>query len=233
MAKPCFYYPDLIGNTEVGSRYELSASESAHALQSRRLTVGSQIQLIDGVGSLVEATIVETGRRVVSVQLDSISELSRAKSLIHCFIAMPKGDRQKVMVDMLTQLGVFEIIPLLCERSVSKFSDSACKKWQRVAVEACKQSQNPWVPKIASQIPLLELLGSRKTGLVLADSEGASPDEVLSSFSSITLLIGPEGGFSKHEFSQINQIEIPSLRVSSHILRTETAAVAAVSALLP
>ena len=128
MAKPCFYYPDLIDNTKVGCCYELPASESAHALQSRRLKEGSQIQLIDGIGCLAEAVIVESGRRVVSVRIDSVSEWSRTKPLIHCFIAMPKGDRQKVMVDMLTQIGVASITPLVCERAISVPKDTQLDK---------------------------------------------------------------------------------------------------------
>ena len=229
MAKPCFYYPDLIGNTEVGSCYELPASESAHALQSRRLNVGSQIQLIDGIGCLAEAVIVESGRRVVSVQIDSISELSRTKPLVHCFIAMPKGDRQKVMVDMLTQIGVASITPLVCERSISVPKATQLEKLARVSIEACKQSKNAFVAKIEKPCEFNELFG-RDGVLVFCDQLGNNWREAKKQFATalnIMLVIGPEGGFSDTELTALRKANACSLALGQHILRTELAAISA------
>lgn len=229
MAKPCFYYPDLIDNTEVGCYYELSASESAHALQSRRLKEGSQIQLIDGIGCLAEAVIVESGRRVVSVRIDSISEVSRTKPLIHCFIAMPKGDRQKVMVDMLTQIGVASITPLVCERAISVPKDTQLDKLAKVSIEACKQSKNPFVVKIEKPCSFNELF-SRDGALVFCDQQGNNWFEVKKQYSTafnVLLVIGPEGGFSDMELSALIEANACSLALGQHILRTELAAVSA------
>jgi len=229
MAKPCFYYPDLIGNTEVGSCYELPASESAHALQSRRLTVGSQIQLIDGLGCLAEATIVESGRRIVFVQLNSMSELSRAKPLVHCFIAMPKGDRQKVMVDMLTQIGVASITPLVCERAISVPKDTQLEKLARVSIEACKQSKNPFAVNIEKPLGFDELF-SRDGALVFCDQLGNNWFEAKKQFATalnVLLVIGPEGGFSDTELCALKDANACSIALGQHILRTEVAAISA------
>ena len=229
MAKPCFYYPDLNGNTEVGSCYELPASERAHALQSRRLNVGSQIQLIDGVGSLAEATIVESGRRVVLVRIDHISELSRTKPFIHCFIAMPKGDRQKVMVDMLTQIGVASITPLVCERSISVPKATQLEKLARVSIEACKQSKNAFAVKIEKPREFNELF-SRDGVLIFCDQLGGNWCEAKRRFATaqnILLVIGPEGGFSDTELTALRGANACPLSLGQHILRTELAAISA------
>lgn len=227
MAKPCFYYPDLISSTEVGNCYELPASESAHALQSRRLTADSEIQLIDGIGGLAEATIVESGRRTVMVRIQALSELPRSMPLVHCFIAMPKGDRQKVMIDMLTQIGVASVTPLVCERAISVPKDSQLEKLSRVSIEACKQSKNPYAIKIEQPCEFNEVF-SFDGPIVFGDQQGGSWAEARERCSkalNILLLVGPEGGLSKQELDALSDVNACSVALGEHILRTELAAI--------
>ncbi|MGK0376101.1 MAG: 16S rRNA (uracil1498-N3)-methyltransferase, partial [Arenicella sp.] len=125
---------------------------------------------------------------------------------------------------------------------VTKFNHSTSEKWLRAAIEACKQSQNPWLPIIASEQGLDQLLGADENGvnngkdnqtkLVVANADGDSVLSLAQSSSEITVLIGPEGGFSEQEFAKLKQFSVPSMRVGPYILRTEAAAIAAAGILL-
>ena len=239
MSIPSFYYPSLAVSDTV---ITLDANEASHAVKSRRLGVGQEVRLFNGTGMLAIGSLSVVERRTVMVTLNLIEQLQAPKQKISIAVAVPKGDRQKVMVDMLTQLGVFEIIPLRCRYSVTKFSPNTTEKWLRVAIEACKQSQNPWLPIIASECDLEQLLDSGEGGsnhsglnqrnLVVANSDGGSLLSLASRHSDITVIIGPEGGFSEQEFAKLNQLLVPSIAIGSYILRTEAAAIAAASMLV-
>jgi len=227
MALATFYHPALEQND---TTVELSAAESSHAIKSRRLSVGSSIQLINGRGILAHATISETNKRTVTTHIESLEQYDLNYSLTVA-TAIPKGDRQKTMVDMLSQLGVTDIIPLRCERSASYFRPNMQEKWQRYAIEACKQSQNPWLPRILPETNIEQVLMDIKSTVIYADAEGQSVltlDNCLRD--NVTALIGPEGGFTEFE---MNLLEKSCLAVSfgAHILRTELASVIAASQL--
>ncbi|MFT6407745.1 MAG: 16S rRNA (uracil1498-N3)-methyltransferase [Arenicella sp.] len=177
MSIPSFYYPLLASNDCVIS---LDANEASHAVKSRRLRVGQTVRIFNGAGRQAIGILSLIERRSVRVELSSIEQLEQPARKVSIAVAVPKGDRQKVMVDMLTQLGVFEIIPLRCQYSVTKFSPAIAEKWARVAVEACKQSQNPWLPIITSERDLDDLLSSREdassaggqVNLLVANADG-------------------------------------------------------------
>ena len=227
MALATFYHPTLeLNDTTV----ELSAAESSHAIKSRRLSVGSSIQLINGRGILAHASISETTKRTVTVLIESLEECDLNYSL-RVATAIPKGDRQKTMVDMLSQLGVTDIIPLRCERSVSYFKPNMLEKWQRYAIEACKQSQNPWLPRILPEASIEEVLMDKKSTVIYADSEGQSVLTLNKSLrDNVTALIGPEGGFTELEMNLLEESCLP-VSFGAHILRTELASVIAASQL--
>lgn len=118
----------------------LSKEDARHAQSVLRLKVGDSLQLFDGRGNQAEASIVRMSKSSVEVDVvasDSVSrELPRKLELI---VALPKGDRQKVLIDMLVQLGVDQLTPLHCERSVAQPTDNAVERLQRSVIETCKQ----------------------------------------------------------------------------------------------
>jgi len=232
MATPSFYHPLL---AQADSVIELEQGEAAHAVKARRLRVGDAVRIFSGGGLSAMGVLESVERRSVSVVINEFQEHKRPAPVISVAVAVPKGDRQKVLVDALTQLGVFEIIPLRCERSVTKSSANTLEKWERVAIEACKQSQNPWIPKISEELCLEELIADNARALCYADATGAPLRELsfeAAKSSCITILVGPEGGYSPEEFNLLDQNSIPSFRLGPYILRTEAAAIAAVSALI-
>lgn len=223
MATPCFYHPDL---TLESSALTLSSAEARHAVKARRLGVGHEVKILNGQGLIAQGKIAELDNRLVSLQLVDIQKQPR-NSQISIATAIPKRDRQKVMVDMLTQLGVGEIIPLACEHSVTRFKPNMHDKWRRVAIEACKQSHNPWLPEIDEEIRAVDLVKVAANRIVFADADGVALNDVSSSKDKLIVMIGPEGGFSTAERSFFYDNGIKSVTLGCHILRTEVAAVTA------
>ena len=134
--------------------------------------------------------------------------------------ALVKGERPEWAVQKLTEVGVDRIVPLVAERSVVRWSgDRAAKgleRLRRVAREAAMQSRRCWLPEVTAVTPVADLLG--EPGVVLADRGGdpLGPD-------ARTVLVGPEGGWTDGE----RALPVPKVGLGDHVLRTETAAVAA------
>ncbi len=235
MATPCFYHPDLSVSDQ---HIELSQAESLHAMQSRRLTSGAAINLINGQGLRASAVIVEPSKRKVTAEIQQLEVCEPALMALSVAVALPKGDRQKVMVDMLTQLGVHQIIPLTCEYSVSTLKSSQVDKLQRVAIEACKQAQNPWLPTVCEPVRLSDFCLSdqvKNSVQIFAHQYGKSAISVkhdIASAKQAVVFIGPEGGFSDSEQAVFEAQGALSVSLGQHILRTEAAAVAVASLFL-
>ena len=265
MATPCFYHSEL---TDQDTLIELSSSESAHLTKSRRLKSGHQVNVINGKGLTAAAEVIVANSKQVQIQCSNFIVSTPPLTRINVATAVPKGDRAKTMIDMLTQLGVSRVVPLRCDYSESRFNDKHRQKWQRVAIEACKQSQNPWLPQIETEWGLRDLLanldrfnsttssnstgfestgfestGSESTGsgtnnddappqVIFANASGQTTSELTHLNRELIVLIGPEGGFSESELAFLNSIEATALSLGDHILRTELAAIAAVSQLI-
>lgn len=227
MATATFYHPDLRGgDVEI----ELSAEESAHALKSRRLGMGDSIDLINGTGISARAQISRLEKKAVRAVICDITQHSEPNFSVTIFAAIPKGDRQRTMIDMLTQLGVAEITPLHCAYSVTRFSKNMHRKWQRTAVEACKQSRNPWLPQINDSVALGDFLQQKavpESNAFFADQSGMEIEKSSLSGMKALVFVGPEGGFSTAEVSAFITNGIVPIKLGRHILRSETAAVAA------
>lgn len=229
MSIPSFYHPNLDAKDK---EISLDANESAHAAKSRRLRPGQPVRVFNGVGLVGLGLLSIVGRREVRVELNSFELSPPTSRLVSVAVAVPKGDRQKVMIDMLTQLGVSEIIPLRCEHSVTNFTKNMLEKWTRVAIEACKQSQNPWLPTISGERELSGVISDEQRSCVFANANSCGFSVVAGTASPITVLVGPEGGFSERELTKLNQLSVPSMRLGPYILRTEAAAIAAVGVLV-
>lgn len=223
MSTPCFH---VDGEIDLGIT-ELSASESAHALQSRRLKPGHSVVLLNGNGVVAKGFIESATRREVFVNITERTLMPRVSPVLTVAVAVPKGDRQKIMVDGLSQLGVAKIIPIETEFSVSKLNDKHTQKLSRVIREACKQSQNPWYPELAQSVSLENCLENLQNA-VYADQFGQTIGdiEVGINHSEIEVLVGPEGGFSEAELQKFRDRGFRSIKLGQHILRTEMAALA-------
>lgn len=154
-------------------------------------------------------------------------------------VALPKGDRQKWLVEKLTELGVAELIPLEVDRGVAIPTDSARTRLMRTVIESCKQCGRDRVMTISpSMSPSLLIAAQQDTLLWLASPDAATALVSAPDFSPkktrVLGVIGPEGGLTESELNLFLQAGFLKVSLGPHILRIETAAIAmAVKCLLP
>lgn len=225
MADPWFHSPVL---AEARERVSLSGNEAIHAGGARRLQAGDRVVLFDGVGTLARARIstIAAGR----VELTLLERERQPPPIpLHLACALPKGDRQATLLDMATQLGITDFTPLACEHSVVAPGPNSALRWQRICLEACKQSRRAYMPRLHAPRAPVEL--AREHGalaLLIADPEGLTFAQAAARLTpaGAMLLIGPEGGFTPQEVAAVRAAGGESVALGSTILRVETAATA-------
>jgi 16S rRNA (uracil1498-N3)-methyltransferase len=225
-----------------GDLVVLSPEESRHVAKVLRLAVGEQVELLDGQGSIFRAEIVETGRRV-ALRLAGIAATAPAPGkILQVGQGILKGDKMDTVVQKCTELGVHTITPFFSSRCQGRLDPTQAGKkqerWRRIALEACKQCLRLRVPQVDAPLGYDELLredGRRREEtlrllfweeeheLHLHDIEG------FSGASSITLLLGPEGGFSREEVEAARTAGFRTVSLGENILRAETATLTAVA----
>ncbi len=238
MTKEHWFFAEHIPKN--GIETVLSDAEASHAVRTRRLRIDDPLVIFDGKGQSAAARIIEISQRPLSVRLH-IGERDwspKKKPSLHLVSALPKGDRQNTMIDMATQLGVDALTPLMCERSVSVSRKGNRDRWDRIVIEACKQSHRPWLPTLAEESSLETFIRDIDEGatVFVGDSDG----DKLGSFSNMSLkelekvylVIGPEGGFTVFERQLQKHAGFKMLSVGDGILRTETAAVSLVASIM-
>jgi 16S rRNA (uracil1498-N3)-methyltransferase len=215
----------------------LDATEARHATSVLRLRVDDEVGLFDGQGRGALGKVIEAKRDVLGVEVhtwqepvpDSASELILA-------IALPKGDRQKTVVDAATELGVTRFVPILCERGVAQPTDNALERLRRQVVEACKQCGRNRLMEISEPATLAQLNSQAADSLKLIAHpyDVGRPRELLASYllddkQSVVLAIGPEGGFTDQEVIELSADGWKVIDLGPLILRIEIAAIAAVA----
>ena len=193
------------------------------------------IQLFDGRGGIARArvTAIADRRRALQAQIDDLRTEPRSPPQIHLASALPKSDRQAVMLDMATQLGMCSFTPLICEHNVVRPGPQAVSRWRRICLEACKQSHRLYLPDIhtpATPAHAAAQAAAAGHAVVLAHPSGTEPGAAFSptaeSVTALTVLIGPEGGFTEKEVREVYAHGARTVGLGTAILRIETAAVA-------
>ena len=224
MSMPTFYLEE--GFT-ADSLITLTGKEAWHALGVRRLNVGDSIRLIDGMGNVALARVENLeGRNQASLSVAKVDHFPPQEPNIVLATAIAKGDRQSTLLDMATQLGISAWQPLQCQRSVSKPGKNSYERWQRICLEACKQSGAAWLPEllpvaIPEEIAKAACAEGREALLAHPDGESMS---IISDTDKV-LMVGPEGGFTDEEVKRIVATGARKVSLGQNILRIETAAV--------
>jgi 16S rRNA (uracil1498-N3)-methyltransferase len=236
MAEPLFYSEHL---ADPGATLTLTGDEAHHATASRRLQTGDTLWLFDGRGGLVRTTLLRiTARgRALDLRIEERRAEPPPKPAIHLACALPKGDRQGTLLDMATQLGITEFTPLACERSVVRPGTNSAERWRRICLEACKQSRRSYLPILNPSATLQEFV-AREAGRVntiwiahpFPSAVAVSRAVVQNASADVTILVGPEGGFTEEEVERTTGAGAQPIALGSAILRIETAAVALVAA---
>lgn len=206
----------------------LEGPEAHHLAHVRRMTEGESVVLFNGDGREYFAEIVGVGKKRVDLQVTRIDEVSRETPMaIHIACALPKADRGDFLIEKLTELGATSFTPLVTERSIVKSDEAKLDKLRRAVIEASKQCGRNVLMAIRPAVKFDDWVKRVEGTRWLAHPTGQSP--MASAVESVTIAIGPEGGFSDREveLALVAGWELRSLGRS--ILRIETAAIAAVS----
>ncbi|GIK16235.1 MAG: ribosomal RNA small subunit methyltransferase E [Planctomycetota bacterium] len=229
MRRARIYHPDLNHREAV-----LSEDESHHARDVLRMRPGDEVELFDGAGRIAAGRVIASSREGVCVQIGAIQIVSaRRPPRLSLAVCPPKGDRQQLLVEKCTELGIEAITPLTCVRSVVVAGSSLLNRWRRWAIEACKQCGRADLPRIDSPTAFADLIRHRSPSptLAIADAGGRDPGvfDTLADCGSddILLLIGPEGGWADEEMTAARAAGIPAVALAEDTLRIETAAIAA------
>lgn len=234
-----FHVRGPLGN---GSEIRLSAEAAHHAVRVLRLGVGEPVVLFDGHGGEFEARITRMERGEVSVKTGAHRDVER-ESRLHIVLVqgLSSGDRMDITLQKAVELGVASIQPVATERSVVKLKDERAQRrmehWRNLVVSACEQCGRNRVPEV---LPLLDLpdwlaqltvpVQGDETRLLLSPA-AEQPLKELAPPARMMLLIGPEGGLSAVEARLAQSRGFVPVRLGPRILRTETAALAALSAI--
>jgi 16S rRNA (uracil1498-N3)-methyltransferase len=208
----------------------LDAQQGRHARDVLRLEEGAEVELFDDAGIVAAGVLVyEGGKAAVRISRLEASAATPAV-LITIAAAIPKGERADWMVEKLSELGVAVFIPLAAERSVVlPEGTNKRERWQRIATESAKQSRRHGVMRIEPLAKVEDVLGSQTICLSTRDDAKPLP-EVLSELhdaDAVTLLIGPEGGWTDAELQNFESVGVRFAKMTETILRIETAAIAA------
>lgn len=239
MSLPVHLVPSLDG-VRVGDAVEVTGDEAHHAVAVRRLRVGETVVLTDGLGTRVVGDVTETGKRLFTVAAGAVESVPRPEPRVVVVQALPKGDRGELAVEMLTEIGVDRIVPWAASRSVAVWKGERAVKshgrWVSTAREAAKQSRRAWLPEVdplAGTESVASLLAEADVALVLhEDGTGLLGDLTVPQTGTIVLVVGPEGGLAPDELETFAAAGAHVVRLGDEVLRTSTAGVAAVAALL-
>jgi 16S rRNA (uracil1498-N3)-methyltransferase len=237
-----FIDPEDLSDT----RALLAGEEAHHLISVLRLTVGTPIQLFDGLGRTYEAEVKKIFKGRVEAAILSVAEEPAAeKAALHLGLALLKGKKMDFIMQKATELGVAGLHPFIATYSNARQMDTKreakrLERWQKITREACKQSNRPQPPvcyPVKDFPTLLEEAPTADYDLKLIFWEGERvqglkdviqvPDQPCS----IMILIGPEGGFSMEEAEQAKATGFQPITLGKRILRAETAAIAAIAIL--
>jgi 16S rRNA (uracil1498-N3)-methyltransferase len=222
------------------SEFELTGDAARYIGRVLRLGPNDDLTVFDGRGGEYPATILSQARNSIRLAIaEHIDRDVESPLGIHLLQGISRGERMDVVVQKATELGVQRITPLITEYSVVKLEAKRAGKrlrhWRGIATSACEQSGRNIPPEIDSPQPLRTWLGenidSSGTRLILKPGDKCSIRSIDSDIQQLTLLIGPEGGFSDAEYDLAEVTGFHAVGFGPRILRTETAAIAVIAAL--
>ncbi|HWH48861.1 MAG TPA: 16S rRNA (uracil(1498)-N(3))-methyltransferase [Burkholderiales bacterium] len=233
-----FYFPGKLGN---GSEVRLPAEAVHHAARVLRLNPGDPVTLFDGHGGEFEARILRMDRSEVTVKTGAHLTVEREAPLeILLAQGLSSGDRMDLTLQKSVELGVAAIQPVATERSVVKLKDERAARraehWQNLVIAACEQCGRNRVPPVAQLLGLGEWLAQLNkpaddVRLMLSPLAAVSLRDLAPPRRRVILLAGPEGGFAPGEVRAAESRGFVSVRLGPRVLRTETAALAALAAI--
>lgn len=222
----------------IGQSVELSEHAFNHAIKVLRLKQGAKLILFDGKGAEFSASVEIINKKKASVIIiEAIHPTPESNLAIHLGLGISKGERMDFAIQKAVELGVTEITPLFTEHCVVNLNEKRIQKrllhWQGIIISACEQSGRSVLPIINTPKALIKWAESINNMCLIFDPVATtSLKEIKPENHCMSLIIGPEGGLSSKEILELDKKEnIHTVKFGSRILRTETAAVAAITAI--
>jgi 16S rRNA (uracil1498-N3)-methyltransferase len=220
-----------------GARVSLPEHSAHHARDVLRLRPGAAVRVFDGAGAEFEALLESVSRQGVSARITAAAA-ARPESPLHAVLAISplRGDRMELVVQKAVELGVAEIRPVITVRTDAAarpaLKGTRQERWEKVASGAAEQCGRAVVPLVAPTTTLAALLEQPFDGLKLLLLERATPSALASlpRPTRVLLLIGPAGGWEEAEVERATAAGFVTAGLGPRILRAETAALAALSA---
>jgi len=235
---PRFFIPAPI-NTKGQHSYTLTGPDAAHIAGSLRMKPGEEITLCAGDGLDHRCALVHIAPGEIEVKLlETLATRSEPELKLHLFQCLPKGDKMEWVVQKAVELGIESITPVLSARCVSrpdaKTIIKKADRWQKIAMEAAKQSGRGIIPIVNPMLHYTDLLQRQQDRLLIFYERGQDQirETVDPTAREISLLIGSEGGFDQQEINAARKSGAKILSLGPRILRTETAPLAAISILM-
>ena len=239
-------YQFFVDDAQIGKEFiTITGSDVNHIKNVLRMKPGEKIRVSNQKGQDYFCSILELGDDFVQADiLDSEAANTELSAKVYLFQALPKGDRMETVIQKAVELGVHEIIPVAMKYCVVKLdakkAENKRKRWQAIAESAAKQSKRSLIPVVHEVMSFKEALSYAKeckVNLVPYENErgmeatGKAFSE-LQKDDTISVMIGPEGGFSEEEIELVKEENMKIISLGKRILRTDTAAIATLSMLM-
>ena len=227
-----FFVPDL--PSQVGASYSFNSEDANHAIKVLRIDVGEIFRVSDGNGGWANVQVTEVTKRSLET---TVLEVGRQEPLEIQFTvvqALPKSDRAKEAVELLTEAGADVIVPWLANRSISR--TEVISKFATTAREASKQSRRLFIPQLHETVKekgVIELIKSADLALVFHESAQVKLSEIITpqtKAKNVVVVIGPEGGITDEEIAAFAAAGAHVAGLGRPILRSAHAGLAAISA---
>ena len=235
MRIPRIYHP---GTLTPGLVTELTDDGANHVARVLRMKTGYSLILFNGTNRIFNAEITDISKKSVSVRVTDEQDDNRESPLsIHLGQVMSRGEKMEFTIQKSIELGVSLITPLFSERCGVKLDAERLHKkiqqWQKIAIAACEQSGRNVVPEIRPAMQLEAWCAEQDEGLKLNlhPRASASINTLPLPVERIRLLIGPEGGLSAEEIAMTARYQFTDILLGPRVLRTETTALTAITAL--
>ena len=235
MRIPRIYLPlDLI----VNQTYELNAHAFQHTVKVLRMKQDAKLVLFDGKGNEYAASLEQINKKNAFARIEKELNANTESNLsIHLGLGISKGERMDFAIQKAVELGVTEITPLFTEHCVVNLDQKRIQKrlqhWHGIIVSACEQSGRSMLPALNSIINLNEWSETIENICLVLDPLATSTlNQIIPENNNISLVIGPEGGLSANEISELKKKEsFHAVKFGPRILRTETATLSAITAI--
>ncbi len=224
-----------------GELIVLDAIAARHLREALRLAPGDPLVLFDGCGGEYAATVVSASRERVEVRIGAHLAVDRESPLVITLAqGISRGERMDYTLQKAVELGVHRVVPLATERSTVRLDEARARKriehWQGIVRHACEQSGRTALPPVTGLATVPAFAAAEHAALkLMLDPAAATPlaglGNTMAPPPDICLAIGPEGGFSPGERAVLEAAGFVGARLGPRILRTETAALVALSVL--